>query len=295
MAQFVIEGHVIDSNTAPIPFTSVYSKVSKKGSYTNVNGYFKLELEALPITLVFSNVGYNTKEILISEPKRVTVMLEERILELNEVTIQGRKLTSKHIGSPKRRRGVVSLHVYDPFDQWGIIIINKNHELYNNPKLLSFSVKIGSWSFLGETDGVKPNGEKQLRLRVYSLTANNLAGEDILHKNIYLSPLDKGWYKVDIENIAISIPKRGFILAVEWIENNPTYIYQVKHKFGKQTTETQYGLSIQAHKMSSHELGFYTPIRLINLFNNEWEKSQVFPNHIPCFRLEFIEQDRNAR
>ncbi|MDE0472856.1 MAG: hypothetical protein OXH57_13055 [Ekhidna sp.] len=194
-----------------------------------------------------------------------------------------------------RRRGVVSLHVYDPFDQWGIIVINKNPELYSKPKLLSFSVKIGSWSFLGETDGVEPNGERQLRLRLYSLTANNLVGEDILHKNIYLSPSDKGWYKVDIENSAISIPKHGFILAVEWIENNPTYTYQVKHKFGKQTTETQYGLSIHAHKMSSHELGFYTPVRLINLFNNKWEKSQVFPNYIPCFRLEFIEQDRNAR
>ena len=190
---------------------------------------------------------------------------------------------------------MVSLHVYDPFDQWGIIVINKNPELYSKPKLLSFSVKIGSWSFLGETDGVEPNGERQLRLRLYSLTANNLVGEDILHKNIYLSPSDKGWYKVDIENSAISIPKHGFILAVEWIENNPTYTYQVKHKFGKQTTETQYGLSIHAHKMSSHELGFYTPVRLINLFNNKWEKSQVFPNYIPCFRLEFIEQDRNAR
>ncbi|MDE0472855.1 MAG: carboxypeptidase-like regulatory domain-containing protein [Ekhidna sp.] len=104
MAQFVIEGHVVDSNTAPIPFTSVYDKVNKNGSYTNVNGYFKLELEALPITLVFSNVGYNTKEILISEPKRVTVILEERILELNEVTIQGRKLTSKHLGSPNKEK-----------------------------------------------------------------------------------------------------------------------------------------------------------------------------------------------
>ncbi|MBC6425724.1 MAG: carboxypeptidase-like regulatory domain-containing protein [Ekhidna sp.] len=289
MAQFVIEGYVINRDTTPIPFTSVYNEASKNISYANINGYFKLELDALPITLTFSSIGYHTKEILISESGLITVVLEERILELNEVIVQSRKLEHKYIGSPKKRRGVTSLHVYDPFDQWGIIVINKNNELYNNPKLLSFSIKIGSWSFISKIDGVKPNGEKQLRLRIYSLNANHLVGEDILHENIYLSPSDKGWYKVDIENIAINIPKRGFVLAVEWIENNPTYTYQVKHKFGKQTTETQYGLSIHAHRMSSRELEFYTSVKLINMFNNEWEKDQVFPNYIPCFQLEYIE------
>jgi hypothetical protein len=28
---------------------------------------------------------------------------------------------------------------------------------------------------------------------------------------------------------------------------------------------------------------------LVHLFSSEWQEDQVFPEYIPCFRLEFLE------
>jgi hypothetical protein len=286
--QHVIEGYVIAEDSSAVPFSSVYVEAEQDGSYTNSVGYFQLQTDSLPVTLTISNVGYQTKKITVKKSGQIRVTVQKRTIELNEVVVSDSRKPS-YVGAPKKRKGITTLHVYDPFDQWGIVVSNANNELFQNPGVLSFAIKVAPSSYFGTIDGVAPNGKRQLRLRMYKLGSRHLIGEDILHEVFYLSPRKKGWYSVDITSSNVKIPSEGFIMAVEWIEDNPSFTYEVRHKRGKKTYETQYGIGIHAHKMSSGEQEFYRSIKLIHLFSNKWQKDQVFPDFIPCFRLEFIE------
>ena len=289
-AQYTLEGYVLDKENIAIPYTSIYHSASDQGTYSAINGYFTLEVEKLPVSLMFSNVGYNTKQVEIAAKQHLKIILEEKITVLNEIVVQVDPLAYKYIGSPKKERGASILFgALEPFDQYGIIVKNVNNILYANPGLISFSIKVAPWSSFGIRDGVKPNGKKQLRLRMYNFDESKIVGDDILHENIFLSPSEKGWYKVNIEHVSINLPKQGFVLAIEWIENNPTY--QHSKMKGEQYTHTFYGIHIKGHKMSVQEKRLYETARLWNVQQNGWEKEKTFDDYIPCFRLEYFELD----
>ncbi len=290
--QRTIEGHVYNRQNEPVPYTSIYDSANQQGTYSDVNGYFRLNVGKLPVTLKLSNVGYETKEVYLSNRDTAIIFLEDKIVYLEEVVVRVEALEYKHIGSPKNRKGVTTFHVYDPFDQFAIVVNNDNGVLYTNPKLISFSINIDPGSFLGVRDGNDPTGEKQLRLRMYKRGDSKIIGDDILHEDVFLSPSKKGWCKVSLEEININLPREGFVLAVEWIENNPTFHYETKNKDDRKVyQERQYGVSIRGHKMSGKEKGIYETVRLLHITQRGWEKEKTFKDYIPCFRLEFFEND----
>ena len=289
---FLVKGKIVDSLNNPIPYTSIYDSISDQGTYSDINGYFILEVIKLPITLRFSNVGYNSKMVEIVNSKSKNIMLDEKVINLNKITITAEQYRSKYLGSPKKEKGLFTHRAWDPFDQIGIMVNNKNNVLYNNPHLISFSIKVGRWSYLGSKLGVKPSGKRQLRLRLYEIDDKNLAGKDILHENVFLSPSKKGWYTIDIEDKNIVLPDEGFVMAVEWIEDNVLYTYKAKSEKGKKHTNRQYGIGISSHKISDEEKVRYTPVWLLSIRNNTWEIPwHSVDEYMPCFRLKYIELD----
>ena len=290
--QKTIEGHVYNRQNEPVPYTSIYDSASQQGTYSDVNGYFRMNVAKLPVTLKFSNVGYETKEVYLSTGDTAIIFLEEKIIHLEEVVVRAEALEYQHIGSPKNRKGITTFHVLDPFDQYAIVVNNDKDVLYTNPELISFSLKIAPGSSFGVRNGNDPTGKKQLRLRMYKRDSNKIIGDDILHENVFLSPSKKGWYEVSLEEININLPREGFVLAVEWIEDNPTYHYEIKNKDDKKVyQERQYGVSIRGHKMSDTEKAIYETVRLLHITQRGWEKETTFKNYIPCFRLEFFEKE----
>lgn len=84
-----IEGKILDKETKkPIPFANIYNKNSKKGTISNIDGYFRILINEVTDTITISFIGYKEQIIKIKEDKKnYLFFLEENILLLNEATV----------------------------------------------------------------------------------------------------------------------------------------------------------------------------------------------------------------
>ncbi|MBK8449935.1 MAG: carboxypeptidase-like regulatory domain-containing protein [Saprospiraceae bacterium] len=85
-----IKGKVTDSDGNPIPYTAVYIKNSTKGTSTNLDGYYELNLNPGLNTLVFHYLGYQIQEIQVdfkNEPIILDLVLYVSVYSLGEVVV----------------------------------------------------------------------------------------------------------------------------------------------------------------------------------------------------------------
>lgn len=83
-----ISGTVTDEKGQALPGVSVYDKQTKKTTSTDGNGKFSIEANN-GATLVFSFVGFDTQEIIVSGNKLLNIKLKESSNTLNEVVAIG--------------------------------------------------------------------------------------------------------------------------------------------------------------------------------------------------------------
>ena len=88
-AQTTVSGIVIDASGMPVPGVSVVQKGTTNGASTDFDGKFSLELTLGDEILVFSYVGFKTKEIQINGRTTIDIVLEEDVASLDEVVIVG--------------------------------------------------------------------------------------------------------------------------------------------------------------------------------------------------------------
>jgi TonB-linked SusC/RagA family outer membrane protein len=84
-----IHGKVNEQNAGPLPGVSVIVKGTQRGTVTNENGDFNIEVEPQDSILVFSFVGYKTLEQNISNRSEIAVGLVAEDRSLNEVVVVG--------------------------------------------------------------------------------------------------------------------------------------------------------------------------------------------------------------
>ena len=91
LKEIVVTGNVIDNGNNPVPFASVMIKNSKSGVPADSNGVFKLEKVFLDksVILEVSSVGYETKQVTITEQTDVTkeLVIQLTPVVLNEVVV----------------------------------------------------------------------------------------------------------------------------------------------------------------------------------------------------------------
>ncbi len=99
MAQ-TIKGKVTDEKGAGLPGVSVLIKGTQRGTTTNAEGTFQLEVPETSSLLVFSYVGYQSKEIAVGNQTNITVSLAPESKSLGEVVVTalGIKKQAKSIG-----------------------------------------------------------------------------------------------------------------------------------------------------------------------------------------------------
>ncbi|WP_423147724.1 SusC/RagA family TonB-linked outer membrane protein [Rubrolithibacter danxiaensis] len=86
----VISGKVTDSQDGtPLVGVSVKAKGTTNGTGTGADGSFSLSVPESTTTLVFTYIGYNTKEVSIAGKTTVNVTLEAAKTTLNEVVVVG--------------------------------------------------------------------------------------------------------------------------------------------------------------------------------------------------------------
>lgn len=88
MAQQIIQGKVTDGNSQPLIGVSVAVKGTNKGTSTDAEGKYSIDTKTNS-TLIFSYVGYKTKEVFVTIQSNVEVVLQEDAQALDEVVVTG--------------------------------------------------------------------------------------------------------------------------------------------------------------------------------------------------------------
>lgn len=101
-----VSGQVTDEKGTPLSGVSIQTKGSAQGTITNSEGRFKLTVASKNSVLIFSYIGYATREILVGEQKEFHVVLKEVKSNLDEIVVVGygsqkRELVTSSIGSIK--------------------------------------------------------------------------------------------------------------------------------------------------------------------------------------------------
>ena len=172
-----INGVILDKSNTPIPYTTVYAPSYSIGTVTEINGHFERSVESIPTILEFSNVGYIRAKVEVISKNYLRIILEEKTTTLDSLTIQAGDVGIIYLGSPKRKKGINVYGANYPHEQLGLKVENKHDQFYTNSNLVSFAFKNGYSSIIG---GTKPNGSKQFRLRIYSIseTDSTYVGDD---------------------------------------------------------------------------------------------------------------------
>ncbi|MDO6430046.1 TonB-dependent receptor [Flavitalea sp. BT771] len=84
-----LKGKVTDEQGRPVPGASVKLKASNLGTATNTDGEFTLSVPDEPGILIFSSIGYKTKEVGIGSNRFINVSLAAEPGGLNEVVVVG--------------------------------------------------------------------------------------------------------------------------------------------------------------------------------------------------------------
>lgn len=88
-SQKSITGKVTDTNGEPIPGVSIVIKGSTKGASTDFDGLYNFQSINSTNTLVFSYLGFQTREEKVGERSVINIILSSTNLELDEVVIIG--------------------------------------------------------------------------------------------------------------------------------------------------------------------------------------------------------------
>jgi TonB-linked SusC/RagA family outer membrane protein len=85
----IVRGTVADERNTPLPGVSVVVKNTQRGTTTDSNGAFEVDVPNDQAVLVFSFVGYLKQEISVGNQSRITLQLKPDENALNEVVVIG--------------------------------------------------------------------------------------------------------------------------------------------------------------------------------------------------------------
>ncbi len=100
MAQETLKGKIIDESTGePVPFVNVIEKGTSNGTTSDFEGNFSLEVNALPTTVVFSYIGFETQEVNVTKNSPMSINFAQSAAALDEVVVTGLATSVKRTNS----------------------------------------------------------------------------------------------------------------------------------------------------------------------------------------------------
>ena len=95
-----VKGRVLDENGSGLPGLSILIKGTTRGTSTDINGSFQLEVPTSETVLIFKYLGYETKEVLVGNQTNLEISLKPENKSLTEVVVTalGIKKQSKSVG-----------------------------------------------------------------------------------------------------------------------------------------------------------------------------------------------------
>jgi TonB-linked SusC/RagA family outer membrane protein len=93
--EFTVAGTVTDAAGEALPYVNITVKGTNVGTMTDVEGKYSIKVNGVESTLVFSFVGFITKEIAVGNRQTVNVVLDESAIEIDEVVVVGYQIVRK--------------------------------------------------------------------------------------------------------------------------------------------------------------------------------------------------------
>src|SRR5690606_22218491 len=85
-----VAGRVIDATSQEtLPGVNILVKGSTVGTVSNIDGEYKLDVPGPESVLVFSFVGYLSKEVTVGNQNEINVELQADLAQLDEVVVVG--------------------------------------------------------------------------------------------------------------------------------------------------------------------------------------------------------------
>ncbi|QCX37448.1 SusC/RagA family TonB-linked outer membrane protein [Aureibaculum algae] len=84
-----INGNIKDINGVPLIGANIIEKGTTNGVVSDFDGNFSIKVSKANVTLIASYIGFITKEIIVSDEKNITIILDEDASKLDEVVIIG--------------------------------------------------------------------------------------------------------------------------------------------------------------------------------------------------------------
>lgn len=96
--QITLQGRVSDSaNDTPLPGANVGILNTLRGTSTDLDGNFSLEVDGFPVTVVVSYIGYHSKTIDVNDAAPLTVQLDLADLELENLVVVGSRFAPRTV------------------------------------------------------------------------------------------------------------------------------------------------------------------------------------------------------
>ena len=102
-----INGTIRDAQQVPLPGVNVIIKGTTKGTTTDINGNYFIEVPHKNTVLVFSYIGFESQEIKVGDQININVNMSEESNNLDEVVVVG-------YGSQKKVSVVGSITTIEP-------------------------------------------------------------------------------------------------------------------------------------------------------------------------------------
>ena len=98
--QMLVRGKITDEEGRPLPGVNILIKGTVTGAISNPEGYYQIEVPGQDAILVFSFVGYRTREFVVGTQLAIDIVLESEPFGLDEVivTALGIRKQQKAIG-----------------------------------------------------------------------------------------------------------------------------------------------------------------------------------------------------
>jgi TonB-linked SusC/RagA family outer membrane protein len=132
-----ITGVVTNSKGEPLQGVNIIENGTKNGTITDEQGKYSIVVQNRNATLVFSFIGYQTKDITVNERSEINVTMSEAVVKLDEIISTGyQRISKKNItGAAENIDKLYFENSYTPTLQEGLqgsisglqIVVNNNH------------------------------------------------------------------------------------------------------------------------------------------------------------------------
>ena len=197
---------VIDSDTKEkIPFVNIWVENENIGTTSNLQGAFEIAIDT-PKTIVFSAIGYEIKKIS-SDSIKAVVELIPKITELDEIIVTAKK-QSEYLTIGDFKKSKVDAYFGSGSKPWIVARYFEYDPTYSKTRFLE-KIRLCTRSDVKDA---------KFNIRLYSV--NDMGEPDgyIYDKNIIgIARKGKKFTEIDLSELNIKFPEKGFFIAVEWL------------------------------------------------------------------------------